>query len=313
MINSGIDKVKVLLNPCFLNPLMPWHIRPDNALTLHKHYGKVYLCVHAEYFNPFFDYRISIANAIYELIEKKVIDFLVNRDYAFITQMFIYQFLEWFVLGISQVEIYFDFPEGKVSINPDAIMNGDMTQFVDDDGNPQETFYTGDYIPGKRRSSFCVYNRQEKLIHDRHLNHKDIESMDVEYRIEARLTKENCPFLSLNNLSGNYETIFKKYLPFLAVLFTNHLSSSVTAIGRHNAYYSRLERKALEGKTKYFSNGKLAKSTPTVNGSDYSFEELQMMIFANYPRCMENSKNPIGIGEDDMKNGGLVNSLVENI
>jgi hypothetical protein len=71
--------------------------------------------------------------------------------------------------------------------------------------------------------------------------------------------------------------------------------------------------KVLEGKTKYFSNGKLAKSTLTVNSSDYSFEELQMMLFANYPSCMENSNNPIGIGEDDMKNEGLANSLVENI
>ena len=131
-------------------------------------YTELQLTFHAEYLNPYFDLRSQIVKAIYELIEKNVINF--PNDNPVLTFMFINQYIEYFIIHVSQVEFYFDFPKGKVSIDQDAIENGDMKQYKDNNGNLTNTYYSNDNPKGK--DTFCVYNRHDKLIKDNQIKHK---------------------------------------------------------------------------------------------------------------------------------------------
>jgi hypothetical protein len=295
---SGIDKIKLILNPVFLNPKMPKHIRSDNALTLHPAGMYTFLAIHAEYCNPMIDYRITISQAIYELMEKEVV--LFPHDNCFFTYCFIINNLGYFVFGVSQIEFFFDFPQGKVSANQEAIENGDIKQHKD-------TIYSND---NNSRNNICVYNRRNKLLHDRHISREKIDMMGVEYRIEARLSRENCPYLDLANLSGNYEDIFKRFLPFLAVLFYNHLYSHVEVKGKANTYWTRLVRNAKKGKTRYIDRGKLKKSEPVqeIPKNGTVRRQIQRQLLGNYYEHVENANIPIEMGEDSDGKAQMANS-----
>jgi len=305
--NAGIDKVKLILNPLFLNPAHPFYIRADNALTIHKNKeGNItYLAIHAEYFNPLFDYRMTIVNAIIEAINKKVFFFPISTDdffSLFLTQAFIFQNICYFILGVSQVEFCFDFPEGKVAINKDAIKNGDIIQYRDKEDNLTNTYYTSDYEPEKKKSSYCVYNKKEKLIHD-NKSRDEIEKMDVEYRIEARLNRENCPYLDIANLKGTYEDIFKRFQPFLAVLFYNHLYGHVDVKGKSNTHFTRLERSAMKGKTKYYNRQGLQKYKPIEKPFDDEIiiRGIKEGILEKYNETIQIANNHNEMPVDDSK------------
>jgi hypothetical protein len=303
--DSGIDKIKLILNPFFLNDFEAKHIRPDNALTLHRVGNFVFLNIHAEYCNPLYNYRLTIASAIFELIQKKVI--VLPLDNPVLTFMFICNHMEYFIMGISQLEFYFDFPKNKVEIEEDAIINGDIIQFNDKDGKPQECYYTNDYTRYERKSRFCVYNKRKKYLHDNHIKKSEIEKQNIEYRIEARLGRENCAYLNIDNLAGNYETIFKKFQSFLAVLFFTHLYNYITVKGKGNTYYTRLVRKAKEGKVKYYNRDRLKKSEPieTEPENGTARKQMQKMILGNYYRDVENERKATGMVENDGGIGGL--------
>jgi len=298
MLNSGIDKIKLNLNPIFLNSNIPRHIRADNSLTLHKAGNYTLLSIHAEYFIPFIDYKLQIAKAIHELIEKKIIRF--ENDYPVFTFMFIFQNLEYFV-GVSQVEFFCDFPKGKVSINPIALTNKDIIQYRDNKGILHETFYSIDFESGK--SIFCVYNKFLKHIHDRHISHKKIAEMNVEYRIEARLTRDNCTYLDLANLTGTYEDIFKRFKPLLAVMYYKYLYGCVEVVGKSNTYFQRLMREVQKEKLKYFNGNRLRKS----ESIEYIFEndiEKQLRyteLMEKYYQDMNNEKTTILTSMNDIE------------
>lgn len=304
-VNSGIDKIKFILNPFFLNNHIPHHIRADNALTIHRAGIYIFLAIHAEYCNPCFDYQITIAQALFELMQRKVINF--PTDYPVFTFLFVLQHFDYFVLGVSQIEFYFDFPKNKVSIDPDAIENGDVIQFANKDGTPTDTFYSNDYIPGKCDSSWIVYNKRLKHIHDNRIKRNKIENMNVEDRIEGRLNRENCSYLDIHNLAGTYEDIFKKFLPFLAVSFYVHLFPFTTVKGRSNTHYGRLVRKAREGKRQYFNRNRLVKSEKVqkIPENGTARKQMQKMILENYYKDMENAKNVNGMAGNDNKMGEI--------
>jgi len=50
----------------------------------------------------------------------------------------------------------------------------------------------------------------------------DIENMDYPNRIEFSLRRANCEFLNAHNLTGTYENVFLRYLPFLARKWRNY-------------------------------------------------------------------------------------------
>jgi hypothetical protein len=232
-------------------------------------------------------------------MQKKVMAFPL--DNPALTLMFIANNIDYFILGVSQIEFYFDFPKNKISLDSDAIENGDVIQFIDKDGDPKDTYYSNDYIPNKRISSWIVYNKRVKYLHDNHIKHEKIENQNIEHRIEARLNRENCPYLDINNLVGTYEDIFKRFKPFLAVLFYDYLYDYVTVKEKSNTYYARLIRKAKEGKTKYYNKNRLRKSEPVkeVPKNGTAKKQMQKMILENYYRDVENAKNVNGMAGND--------------
>jgi hypothetical protein len=84
MKRSGIDKIKVILNPCLINKSNQrihtlisqdiknnvLHVDSHNKLILHKSGPFLSLAVHEEWFNPYYDMKMNIATAIFELIKK---------------------------------------------------------------------------------------------------------------------------------------------------------------------------------------------------------------------------------------------------
>jgi hypothetical protein len=302
MINAGIDKIKLLLNPYILNPEMPKHIRADNALTLHKAGCYTLLAIHAEYYEPLVDYRLKIAQAIYELIEKKVI--LFPNENPFFTCGFILSYLECFILGVSEVEFFFDFMIGKVSINEEAIKNGDIKQY-DVNGSLTETFYSND---GDSRNIFCVYNKRDKLLHDRHISKKEIDDSGVGYKIEARLRRENCPYLTLSNLTGTYEDIFKRFQSFLGVKYFTYLFPYIEVKDKANTHHTRLVRCAKKGKTKFFNRGKLMESEPVheIAKNEEEIEAEKEAVLGKYYQHIENTETPTDTGMDSNEMACLV-------
>jgi hypothetical protein len=120
---EGIDKVKVVLNPLFIDNsrLRKRHIDPHNRLTLHREGSLFALSIHAEYFNPLADFYLNVASALYELIKEKIILFPDNPY----TPLFIYNNISWFVLYIQEIEFYFDFKTKNIAIDDEACMESD--------------------------------------------------------------------------------------------------------------------------------------------------------------------------------------------
>jgi len=119
--------------------------------------------------------------------------------------------------------------------------------------------------------------------------------MNIEYRIEARLTRDNCPYLDLVNLSGTYEDIFIRFKPLLAVLYYRYLYGCVEVIGKSNTYFQRLMREVQKEKLKYFNRNRLRKS----ESIEYIFEndmEKQLgytELMEKYYQDMNNEKTTI--------------------
>jgi hypothetical protein len=309
MINAGIDKIKLILNTKFLNPEYKGYIRADNKLTLHKEGNYTLLSIHAEYFNPFFDFYTQIAYAIYELIEKGVFNFQIINPA--LTLMYILQHMYVFISGVSHVEFYHDFPKDKVAIDKDAIENGDIVQYKDKDGNPTDTYYSNDYEAGKRKSSFCVYNKREKLLQDNNIKHDTIDDMNVETRIEARLGRENCPYLDIANFTGTFEDIFKRFQPFLGVLCYNYLFGHVDVKGKRNTHYTRLVRSAQKGKTKYYDRKGLKKFEPITElpNDKIELDGERDGLVENCDMTKEIANNQVETYVDDTENYGFKKML----
>ena len=180
---------------------------------------------------------------------------------------------------------------GKVSINEEAIKNGDIKQY-----------------DGDSRNIFCVYNKRDKLFHDRHISKKEIDDSGVGYRIEARLTRENCPYLTLSNLTGTYEDIFKRFQAFLGVKYFTYLFPYIEVKGKANTHYTRLVRCAKKGKTKFFNRGKLMESEPVkeIPKNNEESEAEKGQLLGKYNQYVANARISTDTGKDNDKKGNLV-------
>jgi hypothetical protein len=125
---SGIDVIKLTLSPIFFNANrfnLNRYVDPRRRLTVHRA-GMFYtLEIHIEYMDLTQDFHTIIAKAINDLIQKEyflfpffdgVIDFIRNN-------------LNWFVLGISEMEFYFDLMKKSVIVNEDAVEEGRLIQY----------------------------------------------------------------------------------------------------------------------------------------------------------------------------------------
>jgi hypothetical protein len=292
---EGIDRVGVLLNPMFFRKEnINKHKDPFRRLTLHNAGQWHVLSIHEEWFNPFFDYQMQIALAVYELVKEGVVDFMDNM----FTPYFIYRFHEWFILSIVGVEFYSDFKDKNINVDKNMLKpsineakeEGCLYQFYDKAVNKlTDTFYSPDKN-GTRKSQFIVYNKLEKSIKDN--NHASVETL-IKYqnpiRCEFKIYSNNSNWLHWDNLLGDYQTIFNRYKNYLAVIFNNYIDGCLTVKGDENNNFINIVKTAKTQNMIRFSNVKKRLKRKNILSEDSfdndkldEFKMDSMEIFNNF-------------------------------
>jgi hypothetical protein len=263
---EGIDKIKVILNPLLLNKEnMQKYFDPYQRLTLHQAGAFTALSIHDEWFNPFFDYQIQIAMAIHELIKKKVINFPDN----IFTLYTIYTNPSFFFVSIVCAEFYFDYKKeniwGYEEMSTTDIIKAKEEgllyryTYIKDDGSTEitKTFYTNDKTDFKK-SIFSLYDRLSKLLHD---NNKDtaenIKNFQNEIRCEIRLFSNNSPYLQWENFKGNYTNIINRFIPYLSVIYNNHICGLFNVKGKENKEFNKIISLSQKQQSKRYRGNKL--------------------------------------------------------
>jgi hypothetical protein len=258
MFYEGIDKVDVLLNPLFFNKdNINRHKDPYHRLTLHPAGVFWVLSIQREWFNPFFDYQAQIAFAVYELVKEGVISFVDTP----LTPLMIYLFHECFFLNIVALEFYSDFKQDNIAIHDAKVFltideakknDGLYRYYSKAEGQLTETCYSADR-KGARKSRFITYNRLKKSVRDNNIaSVKELERKQNPVRCEFKLYSTNTDWLNWDNLKGNYQDIFNRYLELLAVIYNNQVDGCLTVKGKENRNFKRVVRCALrENRTRF--------------------------------------------------------------
>jgi hypothetical protein len=252
---EGIDRIKFTLNP-FLNIFInrsKKHVDPKNHLTIYhsSYYGTwSFVTIQTQRINPFIDIRFSLAESVYELIQKRVILFDIT-----IPKFLIYLTLEFFVYEVKEIEFYFDFKENHIK-------GLDPVRFKDKWG----TLYSPDarYPKGRpvRKSIIDFYDRRARLIKVNQLPHAVINSNPYCMRLEFRLTKQNAAYRTLDNLYGNYETVIARYTPYLAVLFSRFCSGNILIDSKDHPHFNAIKDRAAENTQRYRGKELAKRVTP---------------------------------------------------
>ncbi|GHV41255.1 hypothetical protein AGMMS49546_16770 [Spirochaetia bacterium] len=263
---EGVDKIKLLLNPLFINAkIKKWHIDPYNRLRIDRAGSFMTLQIQDEYFIPEFDYQMQIAIAIYELIKKGVINF---PDTIF-TPWFIYKNHELFILNPIGLELYSDFRYDNLEIK-DMMSSTSLSIAKEEnilfqytkDGIPTNTHYTNDF--GSRTASAIIYDKNEKNMLDNHIDKMAIKNYPNGKRFEWKIYSNNSDWLHWDNLAGNYKTIFNRYKEYLAVIYNNYIAGCIEIHGKENKNFHKVRKLAETSDRKRYTGSKLktAESIP---------------------------------------------------
>ncbi|PKN98242.1 MAG: hypothetical protein CVU43_16470 [Chloroflexi bacterium HGW-Chloroflexi-5] len=221
---EGIDKISIAINPMFLNPFRPAGlIDPTKKITLHFFGWIPTIDIHAEALDYNVDFHYQLSEVISWLIEKNVLLFPKTP----ITQVFVHEHLDYFVLYLRELEFYFDFTKEQILIDKneyDSELSIEERNFI----RVGTTFYSKDFRKNKHKSKLIIYDRNEKLKHSRNKKYREIESNEFSERLEFRLCANNCAYMHMDNIKGNYEEVFNNYLPFLSALYNIYIKNSVT-------------------------------------------------------------------------------------
>jgi len=259
---SGIDVVRLILSPIFFNVnYFKIHKNVDeyNKLTIHRR-GMFYtLEIHIEYMDLFEDFHMTIAKALYDLIFNGYIWFPITRNIIF----FIYENISWFVLGVSEIEFYFDLLRKSVKVKEESIGN-ELIQY-NKNGEGQYSFYSNDYKAKKQvnirtekilrkidsHSKVHIYDKYDKNIQDNQISRDILDKYPFQIRFEFKLYRDNCKFLSLINLQGNYFEILKRYICLLAIIYNNHVLGNITIKGKNNKELAKVINKSKTVRQRY--------------------------------------------------------------
>ncbi|GAB1483423.1 hypothetical protein MASR2M78_22390 [Treponema sp.] len=278
-LKEGIDKITIAINPMFISPDINRrkYIDPKKWLTIHRKGWLWVLDIHCERLNPFVDFHFQIAEIIYELIERKVLQFPNNQ----FTRLFVHNCLDWFVYYVRELEFYFDFKDEDVFINEDENdlnVPEDEKKFIDVGG----TKYSKDFRPGVRDSVISIYDRHNRQKKVNQLSYKEIESNPYRRRIEFRLKVCNCDYLHLDNLKGTYGEIISRYAPYLAGLFNRYASYSVWVNDEEHEWFQRINALSKKGVQRTRTTLKKSDKGYKKRGSDKELDakwEMIRMIF----------------------------------
>jgi hypothetical protein len=314
---EGIDKIGVLLNPLFLNKdFKKRRIDPYNRLEIHTAGVFKVLTIKQEYLNKLFDFQAQIALAIYELIKQGIIDFPDN----FLTPLFIYKNPSYFILNIIALEFYFSLEKDEIEIDEDMVKNnideakedGCLYRYVDENKVETETYYSNDKGTNYHRSSFILYNKQDKDLHDNQIPKDVILAFGKPMRIEFRLYADNSKWLHWDNLRGNYQDILDRHLQLLATTFNTKVRGCITLNSNENKNLKRIIKLAEKRDPIRFTGKELKKKTlikPNEN-SEIVIRNYEKFSLKNVN--IENAKKLKEINEKLDKNRGGYYKIDEN-
>jgi hypothetical protein len=256
---EGIDKITVMIQP-YLYPFLNQSFQLDkyNKIKLLRrrsyfqtsendfhtnHY--FYLVITGEYINPELPIKDAIANAIYELFSKgllNIIDYKNNIILNDISIDIIKDNLHLFIAGINEIEFCFDFKIKNIAISrfAEIIKPSDdaFKSFIKTDVRKRkkclirigDTYYSSDYKSNRRRkSSLKLYNRGKWLLKKNNEYPKQlINNNPYKMRLEFVLKlNSNTQYLTVDNLEGNYEQIIHRFIPYLAKLYRKYFRGLV--------------------------------------------------------------------------------------
>ncbi|GHV44375.1 hypothetical protein AGMMS49546_28240 [Spirochaetia bacterium] len=244
---EGIDKITVTLNPS-----ISFFIRTEKPYTDYKHDIRLdqvfyfgnwpFLTIQGQKIDPTIDIRFSIAKAIYELIEQKILVFPMPLTFELI-----YMKLNYFVYNIKEVELYFDFRPNNIRVLYPELLNQIETSLYSND------FRSYPNRP-KRKSFLEIYDHAENLKRQRHIAWKRIDENPYKLRIEFNLTKYNSRNLTLDDLSGNYNEVISRYTSYLAVLYSRYFYGNVIVNDIEHSHFNKIYHLAANGKKRYTGN-----------------------------------------------------------
>jgi hypothetical protein len=157
---------------------------------------------------------------------------------------------------VVALEFYSDFASAGIKIDRNMVEtdidlakeNGCLYRYVKKETREvTDTYYSNDKAKNSYdRSSFCVYNKQEKDRRDNQIPRHIVEANKNTIRTEFRLYADNSEWLNWDNLRGNYANIFNRHLGYLAVLYNQMVRGCLAAKGRNNKNFKKIVKKAVE-------------------------------------------------------------------
>ena len=261
---SGIDKIKILINQSLITEKYieavkinnPYTLYPgNNSICLEKR-GRYYLVIlNQEYFNFKMDILTQINNAMVILVQN---GFLLMTPEAMTGNALAY------IVHITEIEFYFDnerkhlwVPSNKSSVNLDEAKEKWWFFQYCTDGIPTQTYYSNDYMPTTPNkaaipSTITIYDKELRDLstivlkkgQTRDLVESMIRNHPWKTRLEFRLSRDNCPYLALQNLNGTYFQILGRYKELLAVLYNRYCYDTIIYDKRSNKELDRIVNKA---------------------------------------------------------------------
>jgi len=205
---AGIDTISILIRPDLVKKHSFFHENGNNNASINlriKRYidqitkknlqTNYFMDIQAEAINFNWNIRGQIIHYILCLFKSAILGLNNDSDEQFIKDFVNNNFNSFFNLDF--IDFYFDIRE------EDAVILGEINQQY------PNTQYCKD-------GRIKTYNRQKRLKQKNNLPHELINQILLPRRIEFHLKKRTCPYLHIDNLDGNFNTVFNKHLFFLA-------------------------------------------------------------------------------------------------
>jgi hypothetical protein len=234
---SGIDTITVWLHPDIINRFDHFHERGNNNQPINLRFSKeinsktniVYRTNHlvdiqAEAINPNNDILDQVLTILVELTYEGILRYPQLDQHINDLKIFFYWNFER-LFALDRLDFYFD------------LRNGDMRLL----GNQNPDYPNTRYSPGNP-SVLKAYSRTAKLRQKRHMSNEEIDNMDYPYSIEFSLHRDNCEYLNAYNLTGSYENVFLRHLPFLARKWHDYRYKVVAVEERNLSYAHHLRQ-----------------------------------------------------------------------
>lgn len=261
---SGIDKIKLLLNSNFITPAFQEVVKINNPYTVYPGNNKICIekrgihflvIINQEALNFDFDILVQVNQIILDLVNS---GFLVQTPASLLGNGLEY------IIHLSEIEFYFDNNKkhfwvlmNKCTSNLDQAKEKWLFFRYSKDGEITDTFYSNDYIPATSNkaatpSQVSIYDKELRdltsIVNKKGITRAEQESIIKNHpyktRLEFRLSRDNCQFLNIQNIQGTYSQVLGKYKELLAVLYNRYCLGNVFYDMRTNPSLDRIVKKA---------------------------------------------------------------------